>query len=472
MSALPDFINGIDDRMPHPVAEDAQWEVQVIEIPYAPREWQIDVHRKMRRFSVVVLHRRAGKTVLAINTLISAALRFDRSDGQFAYIAPFRKQAKKVAWRYLLYFTRNIPDCVVKEGELSVTLPNGCTIYLDGADNADALRGGYLDGCVLDEVADMKPFVWGEVIRPMLADRIGWCLFIGTVKGINMFSELYTKAATGDDPEWYADLRTCYETDALSPDEIEKAKASMTAEQFKQEMLCDFNARSDNQLISMQDVEIAQARSYSIDDYQLAPKILGVDVARYGTDRSVIQKRQGLVAFEPIVFQDIDNMSLAAQVAHHIVMWQPDAVFIDAGRGEGVIDRLRQLGYDVIGVDFGGSSGSPEYFNKRAEMWGKMAIWVRESGAIYKSHQLMLDLCTPTVDFKDASGRMRLESKDQMRERGAKSPDLADALALTFAFPVAPTRFANAQDARHHHPALSGAGRSLTDYDPFDDRRW
>ena len=425
---------------------------------------------RLRRFSVVVLHRRAGKTVLAINSLISAALRFNRNDGLFAYICPFRKQAKKVAWRYLLYFTRNIPDCVAREQDLSVTLPNGCVIYLEGADNADALRGGYLDGCVLDEMSDMKPFVWGEVIRPMLADRIGWCLFIGTVKGINTFSELYT-SAMGDE-EWYTTLRTCYETDALDPKEIADAKKSMTEQQFRQEMLCDFNARVDNQLLSMGDVEEAQARVYPIEEYQLSPKIIGIDVARYGGDRCVIQKRQGLVAMPPITFKGIDNMSFAAQCAMVISQYEPDAVFVDAGRGEGVIDRLIQLGFNPIAVDFGGKSITAEYINKRSQMWGDMAKWIKAGGALPKSHELMIDLCTPTIDFKDASGAMRLESKDSMRERGAKSPDIADALALTFAFPVAPTRFAHDRDALGYMSRNRSAGKSLCEYDPLDDSRW
>lgn len=465
-----DFNAPTQELMPCIPAEDAEWSIHVIEIPYAPREWQLDVHHAMRRFSVVVLHRRAGKTVMAINSLISAALRATTPDALYAYIAPFKKQAKKVAWRYLLYFTRNIPDCVVRESELSVQLPNGATIYLEGADNADALRGGYLDGCVLDEVGDMRPHVWGEIIRPMLADRIGWCLFIGTVKGLNLLSDLYMRAVKGEDPEWFATLKTCYETDALQPTEIEAARREMSEAQFRQEMLCDFNAASDNQLISLGEVEEAQARSYREDDYQLAPKIIGVDVARYGGDRSVVTRRQGLVAFEPQVWKGIDNMSLASNVARLISDWKPDAVFVDAGRGEGVIDRLLQLGFSPIGVDFGGTKGvSAEYINMRSQMWGEMAKWIKNGGALPRSTDLMLDLCTPTVDFKHASGAMRLESKDAMRERGAKSPDVGDSLALTFAYPVAPTRFVHAADAYQYSGSV---GRSLTEYDPFEAGRY
>jgi hypothetical protein len=444
---------------------------QLISLPYLPRTWQREVHSGVKRFSVVVLHRRAGKTVLAVNTLISAALRFTGVEGRFAYIAPTYKQAKDIAWSYFKQYTALIPDMRYNESETSIIFPhNGARIKIYGADQPDTLKGMYLDGCVLDEVASMKRSTWGEVVRPMLADRMGWCMFIGTVKGINMFSELYQYACDHDD--WYAVLKTCYETDALDPHEIELAKESMTEEQFRQEMLCDFNARTDTQLISMGEVELAQTRAYRSDEYSLAPRILGVDVARYGGDRSVIQRRQGLVAFPPTKFKQIDNMSLAARVAHECSTWQPDALFVDAGRGEGVIDRLIQLGFNPMGVDFGGKSGSPEYYNKRSEMWGKMAQWIRAGGALPKDSELMIDLTTPQVDFKHQSGAMRLESKDALRERGARSPDIADALALTFAFDVAPSRFVNTREAITYGAGMGSVGKSLHEYDPLDSSRW
>ncbi len=216
----------------------------------------------------------------------------------------------------------------------------------------------------------------------------------------------------------------------------------------------------DNQLIGMGEAYDASARAYSPGEYELAPKILGVDVARYGGDRSVIFRRQGIKAFEPQIFRSISNMDLAAKVAQEIDAWKPDAVFIDAGRGEGVIDRLLQLKYDVIGVNFGGMPINPKYLNKRANMWADMAEWVKGKGSIPRNTELINDLSTPTYTYSNSKNRFELESKERIKARGMKSPDLADALALTFAFPVNPRD--TLADVKNRQPR--------GDYDPYETR--
>jgi hypothetical protein len=119
--------------------------------------------------------------------------------------------------------------------------------------------------------------------------------------------------------------------------------------------------------------------------------------------------RQGLASFSPIVLRDISNMDLAARVAAEINSRRPDAAFIDSGRGEGVIDRLRQLGFDVIEVNFGGKPISDKYANKRAEMWDFTAQWLRGGGCLPNHPELKTDLCAPTYSFNSA-GKMVLES--------------------------------------------------------------
>src|SRR5262249_38711880 len=145
--------------------------------------------------------------------------------------------------------TAAIPSVEYHESLLEVRLPNGARIRLYGADNPDALRGIFLDGVVLDEVADLRPNLWGEGIRPTLADRKGWALFIGTRRGINLFSELYFKALV--DPAWFARLFTYEDTQTISKEEIDSARAMMTERQFAQEFLCDFQAGSDDALIPL-----------------------------------------------------------------------------------------------------------------------------------------------------------------------------------------------------------------------------
>lgn len=429
-----------------------------IDLGYSPHRYQLVIHQQARRFTVVVAHRRFGKTFCAIMTLVNAALATSKPNARFAYLAPFLKQAKGVSWDYLRRFSRPVPGTKINESELSIDYPNGARIRLYGADNADAMRGIYLDGIVVDEMADMKPDVLGAVIRPALSDRKGWAFYIGTPKGVNQFSELYEYAASGKDPEWRGLLFRADETGLIDEGELASSRAMMSEAQYRQEWLCDFTASSDNTLITIDLVSEACRRAIKEGDCIGLPKIMGVDVARFGDDRSVIQKRWGLCAMEPLVFQGMDNMELAARVAAEINAWEPDAVFIDAGRGEGVIDRLRHLGFSPIEVNFGGKPMDAHYANRRTEMWDTMAKWLRDGGALPQHLGLKTDLCVPTYDF-DSANRMRLESKDDIKARGLRSPDLADALALTFAAPVAPR--GTSVGPRRAPPV------AMADYDPF-----
>jgi hypothetical protein len=143
----------------------------------------------------------------------------------------------------------------------------------------------------------------------------------------------------------------------------------------------------------------------------------------------------------------IDNMSFASLLHRRIVAEQPDAVFIDAGRGEGVIDRLRQLGSPsaIIEVPFGGQAIDHTvngYANRRAEMWDNMRKWLQQGGAIPDDYELTKELAAVTYTY-DGQSRLKLESKEVIRERVGFSPDRADALALTFAEPVTTTRDAS-----------------------------
>lgn len=431
----------------------------VIDLGYRPRRWQADFHRNLKRWNVAVLHRRAGKTILAIMTLIDKALRFQGSAGKFGYIAPFYNQAKSIAWGPLKSYATKMPGVIVNESELWIEFPhNKARIKLFGADNAEALRGGYFDFIVLDELKDIKPDVWYDIIRPALTDRHGGALFMGTPSGINLLSETYMKAVS--DAEWNVCLRTVYDTESLSATEIEAAKRDMTEQAFAREFLCDFNAANEDQLISYTLAEEASRRHLNEDQYSFAAKILGVDVAfAEDGDRSVVFPRQGLAAFKPKWWRGIDNMELADQVMASWDKWGADAVFIDRGRGEGVGSRLVQLGYNPVMVDFGGRPQNPIYTNRKTEMWFNMLHWLNGGGAIPNIPELKQDLCSPQYDSNNAQNKLQLERKELMKKRGLPSPDLADALALTFAFPVQPNLAAV-------HPSLERRG-IVADFDPF-----
>jgi len=440
-----------------------------ITIPYQPTTlWRNTIHPNLEthRFSVIVAHRRFGKTVGVINHVIKMAVMNKKLSPRYAYIAPFRNQAKEVAWAYLKYYTHVIPGVKSNESELYIELPsrhqgaNGARIYIIGADHPDALRGMYFDGAILDEYAQMRPELWNEVLRPALSDRKGWAIFIGTPKGQNSFYEIYQRACK--EPEWYCAMYRADESGVFSeggrygPEELELMKKDMSEEAIRQELYCDFTASAFNVLITIDMVTAATEKIIDRSILSSAPKVIGVDVARFGDDSCVITKRQGLAASAPQVYKDVNNMEFAAILMAEIDRYQPDAVFIDAGRGEGVIDRCRQMGYQVTEVNFGSKATHPEkYINKRCEMWDSMKAWLMAGGSLPDVPELKTELVTPEYSF-DPAGRMKLEPKEKIKERMGKSPDMADSLALTFAHPVVSAA-----------ERMYSGDRCNTEYNPF-----
>jgi len=193
------------------------------------------------RWSCIVAHRRAGKTVACVQDLIHKAGTHKGKEGRFAYIAPFYTQAKDVAWAYLKQYTQGIPGTKANESELHVTFShNGARIRLYGADNYDRMRGIYLDGCILDENGDMDPRAWAEVIRPALSDRKGWATFIGTPKGRNAFYEIHKVATEQDD--WFSLVLKASESGLIDETELADARLTMSPEQYAQEYECSFDA--------------------------------------------------------------------------------------------------------------------------------------------------------------------------------------------------------------------------------------
>jgi phage terminase large subunit len=213
---------------------------QKIVIPYKPRDPQKQIHEAIEnnRFVVAVAHRRMGKTVAALNELIKDAMLNEQANPRYAYIAPTYSQAKRVAWDYLTHFARPL-SATANIAELRVDF-YGRRIQLYGSDNPDSLRGQYFDGVVLDEIGDQNPKIWNEIIRPALADRKGWCLFIGTPKGNNHFKELFDRA--GKEEGWSALQFKASETHLLDEKELWAAKKEMGDDKYNQEFECSFNA--------------------------------------------------------------------------------------------------------------------------------------------------------------------------------------------------------------------------------------
>lgn len=413
-----------------------------IVIPYKPRESQERIHDMLdqHRFGVVVAHRRMGKTVAMVNHLIRRALTDGKERGSYGYVAPFRNQAKLIAWDYLKRYTAVLPHRAVNEQDLFIELPGRARIRIFGADNPDSLRGMYFDGVVLDEVAQMKTEVWGEIIRPALADRRGWAVFIGTPQGINLFSDMYQRAVDDASGQWAALTFPVTETlktadPPLTAEEVEEARQDMGENAYRQEFLCDFTADEPTAFISFQAVHDAAGRERP--HFNPAPLVIGVDLAAQGNDRSCLVVRRGPVLESIDIWREPDTMKTVGLVGDAIDRLKPQVSFVDsAGLGIGPTDRLKQLGYRVIGINSGVAARRDDRFaNLKAEMWWKMAEWL-ETAVIPNDNALRKDLLAPRMEY-DGKNRVKVESKDSLRKRLNFSTDIADALALTFAQPVA-----------------------------------
>lgn len=415
-----------------------------IVIPYYPRPiWRDVIHPALqeKNRAVLVCHRRFGKTVGSLNELIKKGITNTKRAPQYAYIAPYRNQAKLIAWEYLKYYAQAVPGVQINESDLFVEFPTlhpgspGAKIMIVGADKPDRLRGIYLDGCVLDEYAQVKQNVYGEIIVPALTDRNGFAYFIGTPKGQNQFYERYLKALKDD-----RYLVCCYradETNVLTEQQIADMKKEMTDIEIRQELLCDFTASASNVVIPIDVVTEAAARSIRPDQVQGLPLIMAVDVARFGDDDSYITLRQGLWMDKQIKLHGLNTMELASQIANLYWKRRPDLLVIDGGAmGPGVIDRLRQMGIPVTEINFQQRAmNSERYANIRAEMYFNTLEWLQQGGCIPNDPDLKAELTVTEYKFTSA-GKIILQPKEEIKELTGRSPDAADSMALTFAVPI------------------------------------
>lgn len=237
-------------------------------------------------------------------------------------------------------------------------------------------------------------------------------------------------------------------------------------------ILAQFPKQGLNALISEEEVMEAQKRHLTENQYSHFPKILGVDVARFGDDESVIFKRQGRAAFPPLRVRGLNSIQGGSHVARISDDWNADSIQIDAtgGYGSGWYDVLQDLNYGhTLPVEFAGKAHQPErYYNKRAEMMWDLCEWVKGGGALPPVPEMVAGLATQTYSFK--GGRILVEDKDQIKLRLGRSPDLEDALMCTFAHPVAAKRAHYPEHMGIARPILDAVResyRSPNDYDPL-----
>ncbi len=216
----------------------------IIKLPYTPRPLQRELHESLKRFNVLICHRRFGKTVFALNEIIKKAVENTREKPSYAYICPTRNQARQVAWDYLKTFLEPLGSAVTFYEQTLEVRFYGRVIRLLGASHADRLRGLYLDGVVLDEMADIPMEVWSTIVRPALSDRRGWSIFIGTPKGQNQLFDLYQMAQKFP-KSWHAQTLPASASGVLDNEELKAARESMSEAQYAQEFECSFDVVED-----------------------------------------------------------------------------------------------------------------------------------------------------------------------------------------------------------------------------------
>lgn len=295
----------------------------------------------------------------------------------------------------------------------------------------------------LDETGDMPPAVLRSAEQGLSNCEVGVIMQAGNPTST---SGMLYLASTQQRDRWNVVTITADPADPKRTPRVDPVWAQEQIDTWGRDnpwvqayILGQFPSGSLDTLLSVEDVEKAMARNYIEDAYAFSQKRLGVDVARQGDDCSALFARQGLRAFAPVILRNADTLQVAGRVALGIARFGPEQVMVDGtgGYGAGVVDALLQAGHAPIEVQFAGKPQDPRFQNARAEMWFRMAEWVKGGGQLPKDETLVRELTQPKIIFT-TRGKFQLEDKEQIKKRLGFSPDRADALAMTFAFPEMP----------------------------------
>lgn len=307
---------------------------------------------------------------------------------------------------------------------------------------------------IFDEASAIDDEIWRVASGAMLEPGAIWLAFGNPTRSVGRFRECFPGGKFAH--RWKHRVIDSREVGRSNKEEIEKwiQDYGEDSDFVRVRVKGLFPRASSTQFIPEDLVDSAMMATPIMGMFNHSPVVMGVDVARYGDDRSIILVRQGGEIKKIRKIHGIDTMQLVGFVIEEINYFNPAAVFVDAvGMGAGVVDRLRQLGYDVIEVN-GAEKALHEdlYHNLRAEMWDSMRTWLK-TAYLPKDDDLKADLIGVEYGF-DAKNRIQLEKKEDMKKRGLASPDIADALALTFAFPVGIAAHKKAQDWRNLYEAF------------------
>ena len=425
---------------------------------FTPRDYQIPLYNCIPdgyKRAVAVWHRRAGKDKTMLNITCREAM---KTPAAYYYIFPEYNQGRKILWdgrgkdgmKYMDHFPPEIRK-TTRNQEMQIVLKNGSIFQILGSDKIDSNVGTNPRGVVYSEYSLQKPEGW-DYFRPILRENGGWAIFNYTPRGRNHGWDIYNTALKN--PKWFCELRHIKHTGVLTEEDMDAERAEgMSESLIMQEYYCDFTVSSDDILIPLELAMMAAGRTIHKSEYFHAPKILGVDIARGGDDKCACIKRQGLAAYDLETWRVSKTMPVgesADKISRVMQEWDPDAVFIDANPGFAVVEELRRRGFDKVqAVDFGSSSTNPRYLNKRIQMYQDVLEWIQAGGCIPDDQELVTDLSNTPFSYSRKEQK-QLWPKDKIKEELGRSPDCSDALACTFAYPVAakPRQYAAAMTTR------------------------
>lgn len=434
-------------------------QVSSINLPYklSLRQYQSPVWDYMMQDipglrALTVWPRRNGKDLIALNILVAKA---SQRPGLYLYIGPYHNQTRQIVWmgatnegrKFLDYIPPQLVSAV-RTSVMEIDLFNGGMIKLVGSDHYDSLMGLNCIGAVFTEYSLQRPEAW-DYIRPMMSENGGWALFNGTPRGMNHMYKMARMAKRNN--SWFYQYLTRDDTGYPSKEAIEADRAAgMKESLINQEYFCKWDASSEEVFIPLDVVKPTVGEKAELDPtlYAHEPRVFGVDVAYSAQgDFATLFYRQGRKVHFGRKYKGLDNQAFADEIARFIRIIKPHAVFVDAGRGEGVISRLERLGYQdiVVPVHFGGKVYEEGISNMKALLWTRMLEWFMNDNkpdmtnldnCSYSNEEIEEDLLTEiTTPFMilNEKNEVQVESKKSLKSRGVSSPDLAEGLSLTFA---------------------------------------
>jgi len=323
------------------------------------------------------------------------------------------------------------------------------------AEQPEALQGVHSDHVMLvaDEASGIPESVFEAAAGSMSGHNAVTILLGNPTKSSGFFFDTHNRLKD----EWWTRRVSCYDSKRVS-DAYIKDMASRYGEEsnaFRVRVLGEFPRTDDDTLIGVELVDSAFHRDVETTDTQT---VWGLDVARFGTDATALAKRKGNAVTEIRKWRGLDLMQTTGAVVAEYEAMKPEdrpvEILVDSiGLGAGVVDRLRELNLPARGINVAESPAMGTiYVNLRAELWGKMKAWLEKRDCkIPKDESLLAELVSPRYSF-NSNGKMKLESKDEMRKRGIGSPDMADALALTFASDAGTALYGKAYNSQWGKP--------------------